>query len=58
MEQREFGAFGGKKQLNRLDNKPMAVDSIQQFEKKQQEKEKKQEVFSSYLGQRAVKFGP
>lgn len=58
MEQREFGAFGGKKNLNRLDNKPMAVKSVEQFAKKQQEKEKKQEVFTSYLGNRATKFGP
>jgi hypothetical protein len=58
MEQREFGAFGGKKNLNRLDNKPMAVNSVETFKKKQVEKEKKAEVFTSYMGSRAVKFGP
>lgn len=58
LEKREFGAFGGKRQLGRLDNKPMPVNAAEEFAKKQLIKEKKQEVYSSYLGSRAVKFGP
>lgn len=33
LQNREFGAFGGKKQLNRLDNKPMPVNAQETFAK-------------------------
>jgi hypothetical protein len=34
LEKNEFGAFGGRKQMVRLDNKPMPVNSAEEFAKK------------------------